>query len=266
MEWPDNLGNYPAYWHSRIKRGFGLGVGATYHPWLRVRDVPSHGSSGNPKGITVPRVYHLLSRLERTYFHLVDRQMDVVDIREQFPILHLHGTQKLCAELGVVHPRKGGFPEPFTIDFVVSRKTPSGLVHEAKSIKTPADAVDPAVRLRLKVEHRWCQQAGIDWKLILTDGFTDDLATTLTFMRGWHRHRYTPEKERADQFAKTFESVYKPNVPLKDLLEECSARAMRGYSQCSNDFRYCSWSNRINVDLASRLSLDLPVVLHGSKG
>jgi hypothetical protein len=138
MEWSPNLGIYPRYWHNRLKRGFGLGV-TTYHPWLRVRDVPSIGTAGNPKGITIPRVYHLLSVPERIFFHLLDRQLDVVDIREQFPILHLQETLAICSELGVKHMRRGSYPEPFTLDFVVTRQTPSGLVYQARSIKTPED-------------------------------------------------------------------------------------------------------------------------------
>ena len=252
---------YPRYLHNRLKRGFGLGVGTTYHPWLRVRDVRSIGTSGNPKGITVPRVYHLLSVPERIFFHLLDRQLDVVDIREQFPILHLQETLAICSELGVKHTRHGSYPEPFTLDFVVTRHTPSGPVYQARSIKTPEDAVVPEVRLRLKVEHQWCQQNGIDWKLVDTTEFTRDLLSTLTFMRGWSPQRYVPKTDQADEFAKMFADSYEANLPLKELVKTCSRRLKRGYDHCLTEFRYCAWSDRIAVDLTSKLTLHLPVVL-----
>lgn len=261
MEWSPHLSMYPKYLRSRLKRGFGLGVGSTYHPWLRVRDVPSIGPSGNPKGITIPRVYHLPSVPERIFFHLLDRQLDVVDIREQFPILHLQETLAICSELSVKHTRHGSYPDPFTLDFVVTRRTPSGLVYQARSIKTPEDAVVPEVRLRLKVEHKWCQQNGIDWKLVDTTIFTRDLLSTLTFMRGWSLQRYVPKMDQADEFARIFADSYGANCPLKEIVKTCSKRLKRGYDHCLTEFRYCVWSDRIAVDLTSKLTLHLPVVL-----
>lgn len=198
MEWNPNLSMYPKYLHSRLKRGFGLGVGPSYHPWLRVRDVRSIGNSGNPKGITIPRVYHLLSMPERIHFHLLDRQTDVIDIREQFPILDLNETLAICSELGVKHTHHGFFPEPFTLDFLITRQTRSGLMHQARSIKTVVDAAIPKIRLRLKVEHKWCEQNSIDWKLVDTTEYTTDLLSTLTFMRGWSLQRHVTNQVRSE--------------------------------------------------------------------
>ncbi|MFS0756117.1 TnsA endonuclease N-terminal domain-containing protein [Noviherbaspirillum sp. 1P10PC] len=265
MEWSRDLKMYPRYWHNRLKRGFGLGAGVAYHPWLRVRDVPSIGTSGNPKGIKVSRIYHLLSTPERVFFHLLDRQPNVIDIREQFPILHLNETQSICSELGIRHTRRGPYPEPFTLDFFVTRQTPLGVVFQARSIKTPEHAADPNVRLRLAVEHIWCQAHGIDWKLIDTSGFTGNLLSTLTFMRGWSVQRYIPNPEQADEFAKVFHNIYTKNLPLREIVELCSKRLKRGYGHCLNEFRYCAWSNRIVVDLTAKLTLHLPVVLRNGR-
>ncbi|MDB5790025.1 MAG: hypothetical protein JWQ80_49 [Massilia sp.] len=262
MEWSPHLGLYPSYLRNKLKRGFGLGAGITYHPWLRVRDVPSIGTSGNPLGITVPRIYHLLSLPERIYFYLLDRQPDVVDIREQFPILNLAETLTICSELGVKHTRKGSFPEPFTLDFIVTRQTPFGLTYQARSIKTPEDASIPKVRLRLKVEHNWCQQNNIEWKLVDTTGYSRDLFSTLTFMRGWALQRYVPNFEHLDEFVKVFFNIYGKNFPLKEMIQTCAVRLKRGHETCLNEFRYCVWSDRITVDLMSKLTLHLPVVLH----
>jgi hypothetical protein len=261
MEWNPNLSMYPKYLQSRLKRGFGLGAGPSYHPWLRVRDVRSIGTSGNPRGITIPRVYHLLSVPERIHFHLLDRQADVIDIREQFPILDLNETLAICSKLGVRHTRRGVFPEPFTLDFLVTRQTHSGLVYQARSIKTVEDAAVPKIRLRLKVEHSWCEQNSIDWKLVDTTEYTPNLLSTLLFMRGWSLQRYIPKVDQADEFARMFADSYEANVPLKEIINRCAKRLKRGYQYCLNEFRYCAWSDRIPVDLHSRLTLHLPVVL-----
>ncbi len=263
MRWPEELGHYPRYWHSRIRRGFGLGTREAYRPWLRVRDVPSFGSSGTPNGIRTPRNYHLLSALERIDFFLTERRPDVVDIREQFPILHLHGTLELCAALGVRHPSQGRFPEPFTIDLMVTRETSDGLSYQARSIKTPEDAQDEDVKRRLNVEYQWCRQNGIDWTLVDTGQFTKEVLSTLVFMRGWYRHGYHPTVERVEAFAGGFMRVYQRNVPLRELLLECESYLRLGFNECQNAFRYCTWADWIQVDLLSSLAMNLPVVLHG---
>ena len=264
MEWSPDLEKYPRYWHSRLKAGFGLGIGASYKPWLRVRDVPSRGSSGNPHGIRVDRTYHLLSNFERSYFKHQERCQDITDIREGFPILHLAGTLQLCAELGVRHPRRGQYLEPFTIDFLITRRTSNGFVDEAKSIKSPEDALDPETRLRESVPYLWCKHYGIDWKLVDTSGFTKDLEATLTFIRGWFRHRHVPDQARAVAFSKHFQSIYARNIPLRELVEKCAKQLRLPYTLCENEFRYCAWSKLIPVDVTERMALNFPVVLHGS--
>lgn len=264
MEWTNDLDAYPTYLHSRLKRGFGLGAGDNYLPWLRVRDVPSRGNSGNPKGIIIPRIYHLLSRPERTYFHYLERQPDVVDIREQFPILDIEGTLKLCAELGVRHSWEGSFPKPFTFDFLVTRKTSNGLIYQARSIKTPEDAQKPRVRANLNVEYQWSNRRKLDWQLVDTSGFTDDVRSTLIFMRSWYLHQYTPDQDIAERFTLVFRDLYRPNAPLKELLEQCAKQIKRSYSLAQNDFRYCAWSGRIPVKLNSRLAMNLPVTLESA--
>lgn len=261
MEWNDDLSLYPSYWHSRLKRGFGFGREDSYLPWLRVRDVPSIGTSGNPRGITIKRVYHLLSTPERVFFHMIDRQHDVIDIREQFPILDLGGTVALCAERGVKHTRKGRFLEPFTIDFLITRHTSQGPFYQARSIKTVQDAQNPAVRLRLSVEHEWCRRNGIDWKLVDTTGFSPDLLSTLTFIRAWTRHGFVPVPEKTDLFVKVFHDVYVPNLPLRDLVNRCAERLQRSTPDCLDEFRYCAWADRLPIDISRKLTLHLPVVL-----
>lgn len=263
--WPSDLKLYPKYWHSRLSRGFGLGVGPSYLPWIRVRDIGSVGDSGVPMGITTSRRHHLLSKLERTYFFLLERQHDVSDVREQFPILHLHGTLQICASLGIQHTRRAGYPEPFTLDFVVTRQTSAGPVHQARSVKTPEDAKDPAVRRRLQVEHMWCKQNDIDWKLVDTTGFSNDLFSTLVFLRGWHRHGHRPTQSGCEEFSEAFRRAYSRNTPLNELLSVCSKKMGVSQAQAQDAFRFCGWANWIKVDISQKLSLHLPVVLHGDE-
>lgn len=52
-----------------------------------VADVPSMGCSHKIPGVKVERIHHLLSDLERAYLLVCEFSEDVVDIREQYPLL-----------------------------------------------------------------------------------------------------------------------------------------------------------------------------------
>ncbi|MBN6206680.1 hypothetical protein JYK21_09445 [Ralstonia pickettii] len=70
-----------------IKKGRGTGSGADYQPWLNILDVSSLGRSTRFKGIKTGRQHEFLSGLERNYFYFTEFSNDVVEIREQFPLL-----------------------------------------------------------------------------------------------------------------------------------------------------------------------------------
>lgn len=266
MEWPPELSFYPKYLHPRIKKGFGLGFGEYYLPWLRVRDVPSKGTSENVFGIKLQRRLHLLSGLESTYFSLLEREADVIDVREQFPILDLKGTLELCAQHQVRHTRLGRFPEPFTIDFLITRQTPAGLRYEARSIKTPEDAEKPEVQARLRIEYEWCLANGISWALVSTKDFTKELQSSLVFVRAWFKHHYEPDLSQAARFADEFLTVYEPNRALQSLIKQSAKRLGHGEELAQDLFRYCVWSSLIDVELRHQIQLNLPLVLVNHHG
>src|SRR5690349_4522054 len=66
-----------------IREGRGQKELADYQPWLTVREVPSRGLSTRSKGWKTGRVHHVLSKLEKKYFYILEWSKIVVDIREQ---------------------------------------------------------------------------------------------------------------------------------------------------------------------------------------
>lgn len=75
-----------------IKEGRGQGHGSDYKPWINIQDVPSLGRVSRIKGIKTNRQHEFLSDLERNFFYLLEYSNNVVDIREQFPLLPLEET------------------------------------------------------------------------------------------------------------------------------------------------------------------------------
>jgi hypothetical protein len=261
MEWKPNPDLYPPYLRRRIRQGRGIGQGPAYRRWLNIRDVPSRGTSSSVGGILVQRPYHLLSELEVMYFFLMERRASVIDIREQWPILHIDRTLELCVERGVTHKYQGLYPEPFTIDFLITEEINGKISYRAASVKTPEDAADSDVRRRLSVEYAWCQEHGISWTLVDTSSFDRTLLDTLRFMRGWFRSRYEPEAWVVEQFKNEFSYRYTTNASLKSLLSSIAKRMRIADDLADSIFRFCAWSGQIPVSFRHPLLMNRPVVL-----
>lgn len=261
MHWrPDPL-LYPPYLRARIRRRRGIGSGPRYVPWLKARDVPSRGTSVVSRGVFSGRPHHLLSELEAIYFYLLERRAGTVEIREQWPILDMDRTLELCAKFGVRPRMRNGYPEPFTIDFLVTERVDGRLTHRAASVKSPEDARDPGTRLRLAVEHAWCQDRGIPWTLVNTQRFDKTMLETLRFMRGWFRHQYAPDAALEDRFVAQFAAHHAPNRLLSEVLARVSGSLRQPIATVEDAFRYCAWSGPIQPSLAHPLAMDAPVVL-----
>lgn len=112
VHWKPNPLLYPPHLRARIKRRRGVGLGSLYVPWLKVREVPSKGTSAIIRGIFTGRPHHLLSELEAIYFFLLERRSSTVDLREQWPILDFDRTLELCEQFGVRILREVGTQSP----------------------------------------------------------------------------------------------------------------------------------------------------------
>lgn len=262
MYWKPNPDLYPPYLRARIRRGRGVGQGLGYRPWLKVRDVPSQGTSSSVSGIHLRRTYQLLSEHEAIYFFLTERRPSVIDIQEQWPILDIDQTLKLCAQSGVRHSYRGAYPEPFTIDFLITEMIDGEVKCRAASIKTPEDAADPEVRQRLAVELAWCRERGIPWSLVDTSAFNRTLLANLRFLRAWFVNHYKPNFESVALFTQQFQVSYGTNILLDELIERVATRLHLASSLARNTFLYCAWSGRIKVSFQHPLSLNQPLTLH----
>ncbi|WP_179106821.1 TnsA endonuclease N-terminal domain-containing protein [Variovorax sp. KK3] len=261
MDWPHDPSLYPTYLRPRVRRGFGLGEGAAYQPWIRVRDFGSKGTCSNFKGVKIRRPFHFLSSLEATNYLLLERDPDVLDIREQYPILDLKSTLQLCAQHKIKHGKRSGFPEPFTIDFMVTRREAYGTSIQAQSIKSAADRRLPKVQERLNIEYQWCKEVGVPWACVETEDFTKQLLRNLRFIRRWFVDRYDPNEESAQRFADAFARSYQLGTPLTELIRMAGSRCCYRHT-AENLFQYCAWTNLLKVDLRRPISLNHSVVLH----
>src|SRR3546814_4978755 len=92
------------------------------------------GRSWKIQGVKIDRIHHLLSDLERAYFLLCEFSEDVVDIREQYPLLPVESTQAIARAIGVRYPKykTTSVPMVMTTDFLLSVKQPNGDVKRSE--------------------------------------------------------------------------------------------------------------------------------------
>jgi hypothetical protein len=171
-----------AHW----KSGHGQGEGIAYKPWFKTRNVPSHGERNRIKGIKNDRLHHLVSKLERHYFYILDWSLDVTDIREQFPLWHFDETTELAAQLGVksvVAPGKE--VHVMTSDFVVDIEGDPAR-KRIRSTKYVDELKDERVLEKLEIERQYWLRRGDDWAIVTEEEIPPDLALNLELWHQWH--------------------------------------------------------------------------------
>lgn len=150
-----------------LEEGRGQGGGAAYRPWLQINDISSKGRSHRTASDrTGFRTHHLLS--DNEFYAYLDAwwRTDVLDIREQYPLLPLKLTVGIAAELEVRHPRnyRERLYIPQTTDLVLVTKT--GL--EPIAVKEDADHEVPRTREKLAIQEEFWRRRGFQMKLVLS--------------------------------------------------------------------------------------------------
>ncbi|MCL2427230.1 MAG: TnsA endonuclease N-terminal domain-containing protein [Oscillospiraceae bacterium] len=155
-----NQGKY----ESHIKSGRGLGEGQSYVPWITVQDFSSKGISSRVFSYKTNRVHHFLSRNELSFFYLLEWSDNVLDIREQFPLLDMELAVALAKDAEIRYPRDSisGFPYILTCDFMITTKRGS----RARTIKSVSELNKKRTLEKLEIERRYWEYLGIDWRIV----------------------------------------------------------------------------------------------------
>lgn len=240
-----------------IANGFGAGAGVGYMPWLRVQDVPSTGRSWKIQGVKIERMHHLLSDLERAYLLVLEFSENVVDIREQYPLLPIESPQAIASAIGVRYPRymKTNVPLVMTTDFLLTVKQPNGdFKSVARTIKYQKDLVgEDALRTleKLEVERRFWMSQGVDWSIVTEEDFTPDLIKNLGLLR---RYAQLPRALMNSSLHSEFLELLEASKPYAwattaECLRKISKRLSIPYAETRDIFFNLIWRKIIRLDL-----------------
>jgi hypothetical protein len=182
---------------NRIKNGYGQGTGANYKPFIQAHDnkVASEGWLTRHLGWKTKRRHHTLSNHERDFLYYLEWLDEVVDIREQFPLLPLSRTEEIAEQLGIKHAHVDDVNVVMTTDFVVTLKTSSGLIDIVRTIK-PANKLNNRTLELFEIERRFFSEQGINWEIVTDSKLPKTLIKNVEWMC---EARYLDTRTEIDQ-------------------------------------------------------------------
>lgn len=250
-----------------ISNGYGQGAGASYLPWLRVQDVPSHGHSRKVQGVKVDRLHHLFSNLEHGYFLVCEFSEDIVDIREQYPLLPRENTQAIASSLGLIHPRYRGtsVSTVMTTDFVLTTKRIDGSYKSyARTIKYKKDLEGEGARRtleKLEIEKFFWEAQGIDWTIVTEEEFSMPLVHNLGILRKFsHISRSLMQPDLEEEFLQVLGSLRNFPITTAQALKKISSQLYISYQDSRALYHHLIWNKRISLDLAAaQLQMGMPL-------
>jgi hypothetical protein len=139
---------------------------AEYIPFLSVRSVPTKGKANRIMGWKTCREHHFLSKLEYAAFYHFDWSDEIIDIKEQYPLLPMEDLQNIAVAAGIDYPSFNGEPIIMTTDFLITTKRNGKIVYYARTIKPSTDLSDERIIEKFEIERRFFNSKGIDWGII----------------------------------------------------------------------------------------------------
>jgi TnsA endonuclease N terminal/TnsA endonuclease C terminal len=182
---------------NQIRNGRGEGVGKDYKPFIQAHDnkVASEGWITRHLGWKTQRIHHTLSEHERRYLYYLEWIDEVVDIREQFPLLPISRTEEIANQLGIKHPHLDGEHVVMTTDFVITLKTSNGLIDLVRTVK-PASKLSNRTLELFEIERRFFVEQDIDWGIIIDNKLPNNLIANIEWI---HEARYLETRPSIDQ-------------------------------------------------------------------
>lgn len=180
-----------------------------YVPFLSVRSVPTKGKANRIMGWKTGREHHFLSKLEYNAFYYFDWSDDVIDIKEQYPLLPIDVLQNIAIKAGIEYPSFNGGSIIMTTDFLITAMKNNKIVHYARTIKPSIELSNERIIEKFEIERRFFNSKNIDWGIITEKELSDTFSNNLEIL---HSNKLVDNKT-------TLEKQYLFTV-YKQLIEE----------------------------------------------
>ena len=171
-----------------IKEGRGQGEGAEYTPWLKVGDFSSKGRGHRIKDPKTGREHHFFSDLEADYFWYLIWNDNIVDIREQYPLLPVEEAEEIALHLEYKYPYEPGenTRHVMTTDFLITVKNSDGEYIVARHVKYAKDLNNPRTLEKFEIECAYWASRGVELRAVTEESFDRRMARNIAFLMGYY--------------------------------------------------------------------------------
>jgi TnsA endonuclease N terminal/TnsA endonuclease C terminal len=243
----------------RLKEGRGLGTFENYKPWLRIQDVSSTGLSTRIKGWKTNRIHQLLSKLELSYFYLLEWSNEIIDIREQYP-LDLTETKAIAFELELKHPTDPTTKEAIvmTTDFLITVEKPIGLREIARTIKYAQDLNEKRVLEKFEIERVYWGNRNISWSIVTEKDIDITTVENIKWLHPCREREYLPsglsEKQAQKAFSKMSQMFKAESISIYNVTQFCDFEFQFESGISLKLFRYFLANRLWTIDISKSLN------------
>lgn len=250
-----------------IKEGRGVGTFSNYKPWLDIRSFPSRGRVTRVKGTKTNRMHTFFSDLELKYFYILEWLDDVIDIREQFPLIDVNKTFEIANKKNIKHPINtvDKTLNVFTTDFMITKKIGSSEILVARTIKY-CDDLDKKRTIELfEIEKEYWKSKGVDWAIVTDKNIPNNLVENIKWIHKFSNlNSFKENSQLSDEkinsiLASINEELYSnknQNGKLDNLLISIDDKYSIERGISLNLFKYGIFNKIINVDMNKELKLN----------
>lgn len=242
----------------RIKEGRGKGHFENYKPWLTIHDVPSQGIVTRVRGWKSGRLHHYLSEhFELAHHYQMEWALDVVDIREQYPLLPLEKTLFIAKKLGIRHPidPRTKHPIVMTSDMLLTVRSDGELQSIAHSIK-PSDKLNRRVLDKLQIEKYYFKDLDIEWRLITENQINYELVENVKWLHSakvLDELAYLNNELICEMEPVLYERIINIDKPLAKLTLDLDEKMELPMGASMNAVRYLVANRLWKVDMSQRI-------------
>ena len=236
-----------------LKNKYGIGQGSDYKPWFEIKDVKGHGTRSIIFGRKSQRSHHMMSSIESELFYLAEFSDNVVDIREQFPILPLNYTQKVASILGVKHPTHPKTKEPIimTTDQLLTIDSIQGISYHAISVKPESESDKQRVLEKIDIERVCWELLGVKFSYFTGNELTKIQSRNLDWATAPFRDN--PTRFSHEQISSALTVIKVGQFFFDDLCNKLISLNIASHDEAQLLIRYLIADKFIDVDLSSNI-------------
>jgi len=193
-----------------------------------------------------------MSNLETSFFFILDWSDNVLDIREQYPMLDIRQIIEIAESAQIKYPydHKSGFPYIMTSDFFIETLDGPVIV----TVKTTSDLENPRTREKLEIERRYWQSRNIKWSVVTENEINTTKAKNIEWLtQAKDLEWFGIPKHMQESCILYFGTHYGCNVNLGELLTEVEMEFNLTAGAGLNIYKHMAYRKLIEFDIGKAI-------------